>query len=32
MFEKKRDTFDYLPSFCWNSCQRPTVIGLPLRH
>jgi len=29
---EERISFDFLPSFCWSSCQESTVIGLLLRH
>jgi len=30
--EIKEDAVDFLPSICWTSCQKSTVIGLLLRH
>jgi len=32
LFEKNGDLFDFLPSICWTSGQKSTVIGLLLRH
>jgi len=29
---KKGESVDFLPSFCWTSCQKITVIRLLLRH
>jgi len=30
IFEKKGESFDFLPSFWWTFCQKATVIGLLL--